>query len=1108
MRYVVNSIFALAALPAGVLAAPDPPAQARFRLSFDGDRPLVADTAAGRAAPTVREGVRVVPGLEGQGAYLAKTDILAYAAPGNLDKARGSIALWAKPSFPAAESGSDTLGYPCFFKEDAPLGPVPVNNIWLWVNNGRFRYDLRIGPNDMLNASPRLPLQDAWHHLVITWDCREGMRLYIDGYDVSFFVSDKPYGMRPKLTWEPQAHAQFFVGNRGRDTYHTESPLWGGCQSVIDNFAIYDRPLSRTEVADLYRSEQDARGLAPLFLARLPAVLADEAFRPVIDVRNPFSTILRGEVEVRLQGDGQEQVVASRRIKLAPGRTLTLRGKRLRLAPGSYELVYSVAGIVRQSQTLSVLPRHPACGQDPERTLIAGYAASDLIGSARYRESAPASVKTLGPTTYLEAGSEQFDRVAFRFEVRNAGKPHLLRLAYPDDRERLFDVIINSPNAPHNYDTQGGVLTGRELENTGGIETYDMVYWPRECDQALLLTTWCPGMPAALSRFDVYELGDRLPSLRLSEPRRKEGRHLGLYWEDPMLSECFGGRNHEREPARFTAETADRMVDTMKWCGLDTLIYPVAFYQGPGFRTLAEDLFAMAGAERHPENYIAIILRRFAEAGDFGFIPEINCCLSRRLLEPVSDYAARPEAGYVAVSKTGEMNTGVFPRLNVLHPLYQDRFCDIVRDMCRQFGDSKAFKGVQLHLVKESSFWFSGLDWGYDGYTVSRFSRETGMRVPDVADGNVYARRYDWLMAHAHEQWVDWRCRQVTEFYGRLADVLRATRRDLKLVIGLRYLAEGSSYLPDWERAGRSMKTAWREAGLDIEGLAQIENVQVQKYFYPSDIKWQRLRARGCGNGMYAGLELRRSDELRETLTLGGSRPVATNLYLNYFESAVGRDKPIPGFWWACPRWRVCALSPGGRSYLELFAESVALYDAPMITTGGFLVGILGHGARVREFAQAYRALPALPFETVPVASDAVVVRCARGGWLYAVSRAPFELELSLRFHKAQTLTDLTTRQDLQGEAILVKLKPYQLRSFRGTCRPRDVSVESCRIPASRREAVAADIARLRAAPAPGPDLAEELARELAADQLIRCKHILEQARTLDLLGRTAPTGR
>lgn len=1074
-----------------------------FHVGFDGADPLRADQAEGNPAPAAHDKLQIVPGLSGKGVLIEGEAILAYDEPGNLDKDYGSFELWVKLGFDETNPPS----VPCFFQEDAPLGPVPMENIWLFMWNqaafGLLRCDRRVlpGMDDVIYATiPGGVIKDTWHQLVVNWDSRVGQRLFIDGQKMPNFVSDRPFGLRG-FTWAPQEHPRFFLGNRGRDVYHSAQPMWGACESVVDEFSIYSRPLSPAEVADHYVRGFGTVGAPPLILIRQAAVVEGETYRPLFDLKNRFDTVLQGGLDITLVNDKGSQPVLSSRLAIAPQAQTSLQAPALKLAAGHYAFVYSYNGRKVGQQALSVLrpPAPPLPAGAP--VLIGKYEAVAMReGRENYRESLPSRVGALGDVRYLEAGDAQFARLAFRFKVEHPGRPHRLRVFYPDDRDRAFDVIVNSPTYPCTYDTQGGVLTGREYENTGQMQHYDLLYWPREQDQALYLTTWIKGAPAAISGFEVSELQGTLPAA-LPGATAPGKRRLGLYWEDMMLSEAFGGRHNETEAARFATETADRMVEYMKHTGQNQLIYPITFYQGPSYLSLSENLMTCVG-QRHPQEYVDLLLKRFEQAGpagEFGFLPSLNCCLSPSLVLPVEKYVKTPEAGYLQVDNQGNMVTGQFPQLNVLHPLYQERLTAIISEMCARWGKSPAFKGVQLHLGFESSYWMGDLRFGYDDFTVGMFEKDTGITLPTLAGDDRYARRYDWLMKEKKAEWLDWRCRKVTQFYSRLARLLSSTRPDLKLIVGLRYMSEGDCNLPLWEQAGRSIKGVYRGAGLDFEQLAKIPNVEIQKYFFPADIAWRR--GGSAGHAMYNGLELRRSDELRETLTRDSQQPVNVNVYVEYFESGIDESDPIRDLWWEGPRWRCCGLTPGGRNYLELFAEAVALYDAPMITTGGFVVGTMGHNEEVAEFAKAYRALPAVRFETIKGSSDTAIVRVGAGGYLYVVSRSPFPMAVNLKCPAGTTLSDLSDNTRLTGPDLRVALLPYQLRAFQGNLTgAAAVSVAGYDIPPARRALVQAAMGRLQGKGAAGAGVAERLQRELEQLNYTRCKHILEEPGTLDLL--------
>lgn len=1077
-----------------------------FHLSFDGTDPLRADPAAGNPVPAQQDKLQIVPGLSGKGVLLQGEAVLAYEEPGNLDKDYGSFEMWVKFGFDEANPPA----CPCFFKEDAPLGPVPVDNIWLWMNNaggfGTLRCDRRVSRamDDVIYASvPGGVVKDTWHQIVLNWDSQVGQRLYLDGQKMANFVSDRPFGVRG-FTWKPREHARFFLGNRGRDVYHSAEPVWGACESVLDSFSIYSRPLSDMEVAARYVAGFGAPNVPPLILVRHAAAIEGEAYQPVFDLKNIHDAPLSGKLEVTLTGGPADKAVFSSTVDVPPQGQSSVTAAPLKLTAGRYAFVYGYNGRKVGQQTLSVLAPLPQPGPDGAPVLICRYDAVAMREAKEsFRESAPSQIGTLDGTRYVEAGAAQFARLAFRFAAKTPGKPHLLRVFYPDDKDRAFDLIVNSPGFPCTYDTQGGVLTGREFENTGQLQHYDLLYWPREKDQALFLTTWIKGAPAAISGFEVYELPGLAPSpLAASSPGK---RRLGLYWEDMMISEAFGGRQRETDGTRFTGDMADRMIATMRATGQNELIYPICFYQGPSYPSLAENLLGCSGL-RHPQEYVDLLLERFEQAGapgEFGFLPSINCCLSPSIVLPVEEFVNTPEAGYLRVDNRGNMVSAEWPQMNALHPLYQERFTALIREMCTRWGNSPVFQGVQLHLVYESSFWLADAKWGYDDFTIGLFEQDTGIKLPAFTGEDRYAQRHGWLMQEKRIEWLDWRCRKIKQFYARLAKVLSDTRPDLKLILGLRYMSEGDGNLPLWEQSGRSMKAVYRGAGLDFDLLAQIPNVEVQKYLFPSAIAWRRLGA--TGNAMYNGLEMRRNGELQDTITRGGQQTVSINQHIEYFESDIDAREPIKDLWWKGPEWRVAGLMPGGRNWLELFAEAVALYDAPMVTIGGFIVGTMGHQDEITEFAKSYRPLPAVKFDTIEGTSDTAVVRVGPDGYLYVVSRSPFPVTVNLK--GPATLTDLSDNTQLRGPDLRIALKPYQLRSFQGAVTPANVSIAGYDLPPERRAKLLAATERLRATGPAGAAIADRLQKELDQLNYTKCKLVLEEPASLDLLEERSAQG-
>jgi len=98
---------------------------------------------------------------------------------------------------------------------------------------------------------------------------------------------------------------------------------------------------------------------------------------------------------------------------------------------------------------------------------------------------------------------------------------------------------------------------------------------------------------------------------------------------------------------------------------------------------------------------------------------------------------------------------------------------------------------------------------------------------------------------------------------------------------------------------------------------------------------------------------------------------------------------------------------------------------------GGQPLGTLGAEREAREFAQAFRALPALPFKTMdgydPKTSDVVGRTCEtkNGTYFYFVNLTDRPQKVKSPYWR---FLDLSTDEAVFGKTI--ELKPYELRSF------------------------------------------------------------------------------
>ena len=127
-----------------------------------------------------------------------------------------------------------------------------------------------------------------------------------------------------------------------------------------------------------------------------------------------------------------------------------------------------------------------------------------------------------------------------------------------------------------------------------------------------------------------------------------------------------------------------------------------------------------------------------------------------------------------------------------------------------------------------------------------------------------------------------------------------------------------------------------------------------------------------------------------------------------------------------------------GRFFLKEPAFAVGAMDALEFVIGGQPFGSLGRDDETREFTQAYCALPAQPFKTVPGLRDPAIVRylnTPNGTYFYAVNMHHSPVAVEIDFGEKSFLglgrinyTDLSTDKMLSGDVI--ELLPFQLRSF------------------------------------------------------------------------------
>jgi hypothetical protein len=95
---------------------------------------------------------------------------------------------------------------------------------------------------------------------------------------------------------------------------------------------------------------------------------------------------------------------------------------------------------------------------------------------------------------YRETEGKPRARFAYRFSVENVGRPHVVVVRYPDDKQRNMAISDGMT-----YDMTAGVFTGWQLPLSHTMHELKMFFFPRWKDCAVQIAAWGSDEPAAAS---------------------------------------------------------------------------------------------------------------------------------------------------------------------------------------------------------------------------------------------------------------------------------------------------------------------------------------------------------------------------------------------------------------------------------------------------------------------------------------------------------------------------------------------------------------------------------------------------------------------------------
>ncbi|OGV36402.1 MAG: hypothetical protein A2X48_03350 [Lentisphaerae bacterium GWF2_49_21] len=1040
-------------LPLLQAQAADPLPKPIFELPFDGSADAV--NATGKVQPLKAENLKYEDGVKGKAVLISPNSFLEYSTEGNLKQESGTVTLWFKPNWRASEQSSDVRSnWHCLFSEPFPKSALGKDTrhgsgaLWFWFWGAHFRGDVSDINDTYLTAGNQGLDNSKWVHVAMTWDVDKGHCIYMNGIACGMpGDGNSPLNVKKgarDFSALKNKFASFFVGSQEREAK---------ADGLIDELKIYDKALTSAGI------NSDIALISKLKLDFLPAYCMEGDTTEIKwNLKNISSQETSCSCAWRIE-DSLGKQLAGAKVQgtiLKPGEAREFSAKFMAATKGAYKLIVETGnGPTLSSDIWSLGKTNPylkEAGSKMDTKLLETIDFVKGVPPERFTSIGDCVKGTLDGRTYYEAGPKKNDRFAVKLDLPAAGVPYLIEWDYPDDKVRTMEMVgQDAKNAGNDYGLQTGVFCGDEYPLSMKTLTHRSILWARAKNNALIfMTARAGGGPAAVSELRIYSIQGGLPDAGIKDAPPVGGwtRTVGIHFEDPAIGYDFG---MERQLMPEYEETLDRLIAYMKWSGQNFLSYPAVWYHGKMGLTYQP--------RQHPDNFIGCILAKFAANG-LGFMPTINfqnIDVPENVIinaKTVSDGSLHNSP--VMILSDGKPNPGGWhgtpPNFNPLHPAVHGYVDAQIDEMLDLYSGNPAFKGIVMHLTKHTIPWFGDIKAGYNDYNIDAFEKDTGKKVTvdrsNPLRGKLY---YDWLMANAKDEWIQWRCQKIADWYKAVAKRMAAKRGDLKLS-----LCSYNPTLSDHARDPRFKQPDFadiidRECGIDSKLYEGVPNIILAQTIYPSD-----YREMSGASWLASARAASRDDHMKPGIyaMLNSASFPWINMHDRYFEDAVGRagkwyggdGNPLKASWLTETGWRVSTLNPNINSFLEHYVMPLKYNDVLGFTKGGFLIGTCGVEDKLAEFSRAYRPLPAKRFTDLAGSTETTKCRTLTmpdGTWFYAVNTGKEASSVSFVFDRAPgAVSDLGAGQEqkVSDTKFKVDLKPYQLRSFKVQ---KDVAVKS-----------------------------------------------------------------
>ena len=1007
-----------------------------LRISFDG----------GAEPPSITsEKVNLVKGLSGMAAHLGRDSLLEYSSslPGFLTPTAGTFMVWFKHDY--------TIPSGLLFRDRDRA----ENLLWQHIPGSSWYYRCLFASGDRatifggINLSAfmggcaveygwcRRVLDGEWHHLAFTYDAAAAKsEWFVDG------MPAKPMG-GADFTGAMSFEKTFTLGSGGGRP---------GLEGAIDEICFLPHALDAKAILAEYHRHQPVR-----YELHDWSVGAGETKKFRFRARNESAASVKKTVRLSTGAMVDLSLEPDELTEFA----IDVRGGN----PGLFKIWINEGETDARQFECMCLGEESRSAQNRRRTLIGGYDCTKENPKDRVAVCV-SQVVTNGALTYLESleGQSVSPLVACRFWIRNQGRPHVLELDYPDDKARSFIAAVYPEKWGRIYAVTtdaAGVMTGIDYPLSNAMQTKRIVFWPDSETVCAVVQNYTdfggPGVvesPAACAAMRLYEL-DGLPSGPV-RGMSAGARSVAVWDEDPTIDASLVAAqafNYERVDLDFWRIKWRRIIDYMRWNSMDSWVIKAMAYNGDSTgmdATLPEAALPLSSdvcSDGRCRGWAELGADMLSRAG-MGFWVRMNHRVAARGDPWFAKLGGgKPEDNILLGLSGGGFDRGV---PNFLVPSVRNAYRRIVAAYRDKYGRYPGFRGVAMSEMLPVHF--IDIDRGYDDFTISCFTRDTGTAVPATdAKG-----RHAWLTGDPKrlEKWLAWRCDATAKFAEELAGVLREKGGDGQIQIWyfhFNYTHKGGRPVK-WEEwdAARAM----RGAGLDGALLSKIPGVMLVPCVAPD-------RARRDAKGFDDQEYFRDSPSWVETMRRGGID--AVNVYRHANFEVWPRIGDMGG---SARAWKTDLWLPAGhnvafrnnfQSYatpharppytVDSVASLVADADVQDLFSGFWGLTEVGEGDEWSRFYGQFRRIPRGRHALAKGPDDPVCVRSGAEGH-YLVNREPYPVEVEYV---------------VDGNPVTLNLEQHEIRFVKGRGANGAVEVKRAKVPDVEKAAHLANLEKLEA---------------------------------------------